>query len=387
MINILRDKKILKIAFVTNLPSHYVSKLFEMIAANYQTNFLFFSDASERWIEKKNPLIIGNYNGIFIKGIKITKHIRVNIRLLLNLLKENYNIFIQYINGPVEILITFIISKLLNKPFILWTDLCFQPETLFHKISFPFIKFIYLKSDAIVVWGSHVSNYLISLGVEKNKIFFSCGVVENSLFNGKIPKYVKNKILKNYNLFEKKIILYVGRLVEEKGLIYLLEAYKEINSNFKIALMIIGEGNQKKYLLDFVKKHNLSDVHFIGYVPNDELYHFYSLADIFVLPSIKTKTFQEPWGLVINEAMNQGCPVITTNIVGAAISGLVVNEQNGFIVQEKNSDALKKAISFLLLNTSKLKEMGNDSLNKIKDWNYDKAFEGFYKAIQFVAKS
>ncbi len=374
----------MKVAFVTNLPSHYVNKLFEKIAANYQTNFLFFSDADENWIEKKNPLIVGKYKGTFVRGIKITKHIRINIRLLLNLLKENYDIFIQYINGPIEILSTFIISRLFKKPFILWTDLCFHPETLFHRISFPFIKFIYFKSDAIVVWGSHVSSYLISLGVEKNKIFFSCGVVDNSLFNGDVSNAVQNRLIRKYNLFEKKIILYVGRLAEEKGLIYLLEAYKQISLNFRTALIIIGEGNQKNHLLDFVKRHNLSNIHFIGYVPNNELYHFYYLADIFVLPSIKTKTFQEPWGLVINEAMNQGCPVITTNIVGAAISGLVINDQNGLIVQEKNSDALKEAISCLLLNNAKLKEMGNNSLNKIKDWNYDKAFEGFYKAMQYT---
>jgi glycosyltransferase involved in cell wall biosynthesis len=376
----------MKIAFVTNLPSHYLNKLFELIAEKYETNFLFFSDAKENWIEKRNPLTVGRYNGLYVKGFKLTKHVRINPKLLLNLLKGNYDLFIQYINGPVEILTTFIVAKLLRKPFILWTDLSFQPDTLFHKISFPIVKFIYLNSNAIIVWGNQVSNYLISLGVAESRIFFSCGVVDNNLFNAPVPKKIKDRLIEKYNLCEKKVILYVGRLVEEKGLTYLFGAFKEIYKDFNAALIVIGEGSLKKYLLDFVKNNNLHDANILGYVPNKELIQFYSLADIFILPSIRTKTFQEPWGLVINEAMNQGCPIITTNIVGAANSGLVVDGDNGLIVQEKDSIALQEAISRMFSNNSKLNEMRKQSLNRIKDWNYNKAFDGFNKAIQYTTK-
>jgi glycosyltransferase involved in cell wall biosynthesis len=376
----------MKIAFVTNLPSHYLNKLFEEIANHYQIKFLFFSDASENWIEKRNPLVIGNYDGLFVRGIKLVRHIRINPRLIWKLLTGNYDIFIQYINGSIEILTTYTIARLLKKPFILWTDLSFHPDTIFHKLSFPFVKHIYSNSDAIVVWGTHVSSYLKSLGINEKKIFFSCGAVDNSLFSKGTSEECLIKLAKKYDLCGKKIILYVGRLSIEKGLNYLLDAYKEIEPSSNTALVIIGEGEQKQFLTNYVKSNNLTNVHFLGYVPNEELDKYYALADILVLPSIETKTAREAWGLVINEAMNQGCSIITTDIVGAAISGMVIDGENGLIVKEKNVRALKEAIYSLVIDPEKLSKMKEHSLNKIKDWNYEKAFKGFSNAINYVSK-
>jgi glycosyltransferase involved in cell wall biosynthesis len=72
--------------------------------------------------------------------------------------------------------------------------------------------------------------------------------------------------------------------------------------------------------------------------------NFYGAADVVVLPSIPTRTFREPWGLVANEAMNQGLPVIATDAVGAAAGGLVRHERNGLVVPAGDPDALGRAI-------------------------------------------
>ena len=66
------------------------------------------------------------------------------------------------------------------------------------------------------------------------------------------------------------------------------------------------------------------------------------MADVYVLPSITTRLFKEPWGLVVNEAFNQGVPVIATDAVGAAAGGLVENGVNGFVVPEGNSRAIEE---------------------------------------------
>ena len=75
-----------------------------------------------------------------------------------------------------------------------------------------------------------------------------------------------------------------------------------------------------------------------------EVRNFYGGADVLVVPSIPTRTFREPWGLVANEAMNQGLPVIATNAVGAAAGRLVRHERNGLIVPAGDARALAGAI-------------------------------------------
>ena len=83
----------------------------------------------------------------------------------------------------------------------------------------------------------------------------------------------------------------------------------------------------------------------MGYVSPEEALTYYATADLFVLPSVTMPTGKEPWGLVVNEAMNQGLPVVATEAVGAAAGGLVQAGVNGFIVPERDSEALAQVIS------------------------------------------
>ena len=99
--------------------------------------------------------------------------------------------------------------------------------------------------------------------------------------------------------------------------------------------MLIGNGPDENLLKRMAIEFKLDKIKFLGLIHYEKLYHYYSIADIFILPSITTKMFKEPWGLVINEAMNQGCPVITTNAVGAAMGGLVEENKTVLLYQKK----------------------------------------------------
>ena len=374
----------MKIVFITNLPSHYHIKVFETISQNYKVDFLFFSDASESWVEKQNKLQFGNFNGEYIYGFKISNKFRINIKLIKKLINNDYDIIIQSINGRLEIFTSFIISKIKNKPFILWTNLWSHPGTLFHKITFPIVKFIYKKSNALVVYGYHVKDYLVNLGIDENKIFYSWNVVDNSIFNKKITDEEINLIKKEYNLNYKYIILFVGRHSREKGLVYLIDAIKLLPKDFNVGLILIGEGEEKESIINYTKSINLHNTLFLNYIPNAELIKFYALADILILPSITTKEIKETWGVVINEAMNQGCPVIASTAVGAAVGGLVQEGKNGFIFPEKNVKALSECIINLLSNPENLNKMKQFTYEEIQKWDHVKSFSGFDKAIKFV---
>jgi glycosyltransferase involved in cell wall biosynthesis len=374
----------MKIAFITNLPSHFHTRTFETIAEHYDTDFFFFSDGNESWIENKNEQRIGNYRGYYVKGIRITSRVRINTNLVMRLLKGHYDVFIQSINGRFELTATYIIARLLRKPFILWTNLWFHPQTMFHRITFPITRFIYRHTDAIVVYGYHVKDYLIDLGVEEQKISYSWNVTDNSLFNKPISESEREMLRRRFNLHGRHVLLFVGRFVQEKGLQYLLKAFKQLPQDLRVSLLLIGRGEDEKILKKIIETQQLQNVFIIDYVPNEKLIEYYAIADIFILPSITTDTFKEPWGIVLNEAMNQGCPVIATNAVGAAVGGLVQHGKNGLIVPERDSQALTNAIIEILSNREKLQHMREFTREEIKKWDEIKSFAGFDSAIKYV---
>jgi glycosyltransferase involved in cell wall biosynthesis len=155
-------------------------------------------------------------------------------------------------------------------------------------------------------------------------------------FKGKIQKttgvgifnYVNKTAFKSP--FQGKF-LYVGRLAAEKNLSLLIEVF---NALPQFSLTIVGEGPENVVL----KAHASANIRLLGYIPNDQLAKIYEEHDIFILPSLK-----EPWGLVVEEALYYGLPVVVSNRVGCAID-LVQNLQTGIIFEANSAVALKNAL-------------------------------------------
>ncbi len=116
----------------------------------------------------------------------------------------------------------------------------------------------------------------------------------------------------------------------------------------------------------------------------EESIPYYALADVFVLPSITLPQGKEPWGLVVNEAFDQGVPVIVTEAVGAAAGGLVQDGVNGFIVPERDLNALAEAITNILKNPQLRNQMSKNARDKISSWDNESMVLGFRKAVEYV---
>jgi len=369
-----------KIAFITNFCSHYSIKPFELIAEKYDTLF-YFTGGHEAYWEKRNKVYLGNFRGEYLNGLRIGNRYKISWRLF-SLFWTPWDFMIKTIDDRFALPLCFMAAKMRRKPFILWAGLWHSPQSRIHRIFSIVTKFIYRWSDAIVVYGAHVRDYLIKLGIDEKKIFVAFHAMDNAQFSGNVPKE-RIQILRNeLGLKQKKVILYVGRLEECKGLSYLAEALAKLPQN-NFCMLFIGCGNQKEQLRTCCDQGGF-EYKFLDYVDNKKLFEYYAIADIFVLPSITTRDFKEPWGLVINEAMNQGCPIIATDAVGAAAGGLVENGQNGYIIPEKNSEALKEAIDKLLRNDERRVEMGRNASEKIKQWTQENMVLGFTNAIEHV---
>ena len=129
---------------------------------------------------------------------------------------------------------------------------------------------------------------------------------------------------------EVKTFLYVGRLVEVKNLRMLIEVFNQLP---ELNLNVIGFGEQEAELKQLAKE----NVHFLGAVANKQLSSYYQQADVFILPSNS-----EVWGLVIEEALNNGTPVIVSDKVGCRDD--LVTEETGLVFNAGNHESLTHAI-------------------------------------------
>ena len=155
----------------------------------------------------------------------------------------------------------------------------------------------------------------------------------------------------------KKVVLFVGRLDEVKGVTYLIKAMADLDAK----LVIVGDGPLRKSLEKQADKY-ADKIEFLGAKSHKELPVIYASADIFVMPSITTKKGQkEGLGLVLLEAMASGLPVIGTNSGG--IPELVKDGYNGFLIEEKNVRLLSSKVK-VLLESNQLRTMY--SINGIK---------------------
>ena len=182
---------------------------------------------------------------------------------------------------------------------------------------------------------------------------------DKEVFNPNIKDYkkIRAKYCKNNEL----MILSVARLVEKKGLEYLIRAFHKVNKKRKdVKLVIVGSGILRNKLEQLVKDLKLNDnVFLVGEITHDVLPKYYKASDIFVLPSIiDSQGDRETQGVVYVEAMATKIPVIGTNTGG--IPDVISSKNLGILVEQKNPDQLTEAI-LKLLNDKDLREYYADN--------------------------
>ena len=228
-------------------------------------------------------------------------------------------------------------------PFVLWSALWGDLGTPAHRAARPLLRHVHRHAAVVVGYGPHVTAYAERLGAKT--VAIAPQAVDNAFWSARVetdgPPFTA---------------LFVGRDVAEKGLAILREAWR------RAAL----DGAQLEVLSDATP---------------EQVRNSYARADVVVIPSIATRHFLEPWGLVANEAMNQRVPIIATDAVGAAAGGLVRDGRNGLVVPAGDADALATALRALHGDRELRARLGENGARDVAAYTHAAWADAFAQAL------
>jgi 1,2-diacylglycerol 3-alpha-glucosyltransferase len=183
-----------------------------------------------------------------------------------------------------------------------------------------------------------------------------------------------------FNLPDKPILLFVGRLDKEKNIDVLIRAAALLKEKYAFHIVVVGQGKEKSSLKKLATNVGISkDITFTGFLPKKDLPNIYTLADVFVMPSIA-----ELQSLVTMEAMASGLPVVGANAV--AIPHLVHNGENGFLFEPGDEYSLAEKLSMVLADKKLRNKMSEKSLNIIKEHDIQITVKNVQLAFQDAIK-
>jgi glycosyltransferase involved in cell wall biosynthesis len=266
-----------------------------------------------------------------------------------------------------------------RRGFVLWASVWAQPRSVSHALGLPATRHIYRHADAVVAYGEHVRRFVAGIRGRDDDVFVAPQSVEPELFERTVAPAEIERFRSKHGITRGPIVVYAGRLVPEKGIEPLLAAWRALET--EATLVLIGDGPLLAEAAATPKTRAL------GPLPRDELPVAFASARFAVVPSIPTPRFREPWGLVVNEAMHQGRPVIASATVGAAAGGLVRDGETGLVVPPGNAGALLTAIERLLADDALQERLGEAARTAVTAYNYDAMVAAFDRALALARVS
>lgn len=357
----------MKIALITNIPTPYRLPVYEKMNEKYGNDFIVFftakSELNRSW--KIGPL---EFNHHFLKeNFKAKKD-------GFNFIHNNLDIFQELKIFDPDIVITsgfnpthlyaWLYAKLNGIKHICMTDGWLESEKYLSFIHRLVRKIVFRSSHAFIGASENSLNLYRSYDVNENKLFKSNLCIDNKLFNN-------NKSFKDrtYDL------MFSGQFIQGKSPFLFVEIAlkiaKEISS---LKVLILGDGPLKLDFLCRLKKSGL-DFHYAGFVSQEDLPEYYTNVKLLLFP-----TRLDAWGIVVNEAMASGTPVITTPFSGV-VDDLLINNINGYILDIDSTAWSKKAID-ILNNQDLWKKLSQNAKNAVKEFNFENAAKGIIDACE-----
>lgn len=355
------------IVFSTNLPSPYRVDFFNELGKYCNLTVLYerknSAERDEKWIGEQAQNFKEIYLNLKPVGTDCSKG-----KALRNYIKTaqfDVLVFTNYVSPATMDAIMYCRFK--GIPYYIEYDGGFNKKDRFFKRILK--KVLLCGARGHLTTADEHKKYLISLGIKTDKIYkypFTSVKEEDVRKAGVIPNDIKKFYRKKLGIAEEKVVLSVGRFSYENGYGKGYDVLLNVSSilDKEIGIYIVGDEPTE----EFIRKKDenaLSNVHFIGFKNKQDLAEYYAAADLFILLSRG-----DVWGLVINEAMTFGLPIITTPLCIAGTE-LVKEMKNGFLVNVDNISEISEKITFILNNDEIKQSFSKASFTMIRDYTIE----------------
>ena len=256
-------------------------------------------------------------------------------------------------------------ARAARTPFVLWSALWAHPRTPAHLVAgSALMAALYRRADAVVAYGPHVAAFAKARGARN--LHIAPQAVDNAFWSAPVTPQRGAPFL----------AVFLGRPSRGKGATVLLDAWRQSGVGASAAaLVLVGVGSGP------ARNPAGGAVVFVGPQPAEQVRNFLAGADVCVIPSLRTRSFREPWGLVANEAMNQSTPVIASDEVGAVAGGLVRHERNGLVVGAGDAPALAAALRRLHDDAELRAKLGANARRDVAAYTFEAWAAGFEAAV------
>ena len=356
----------MKVLFLTNVPSPYRVDFFNEFGKYCDLTVVFERKSSSERDESWKNFSFKTFKGCFLKGIPFGSSASISLGVIKFIKDKKFDLIICSNFSTPTGLIAVSYMQRHKIAYYIETDGGTPKSGKGFKES--------LKTKAIKNAEGYFStsdandDYFLAYGAKKDKIY---RYPFTSLFDADIYRETareeeKVSLREKLNIKEKIVVISVGRFSYlngyGKGYDVLLKAAADLSK--EIGWYVIG-GKPTEEFERLLKNSGLSNFHFVDFKLKDQLKEYYRASDLFVL-----MTVGEAWGLVVNEAMACGLPVITTDKCVAGVE-LIKEGKNGYVIPVGDHAALAKLISENVFDPVRLREMGENAIKTIKDYSFE----------------
>jgi glycosyltransferase involved in cell wall biosynthesis len=358
------------VALVTNYIPPYRAPLYRLLAERYGVEvFCFGGEAA--YVARHHRLLEQQLDGAPFPAHVLRRQLDAAD------LGHTHSAVISSLSGRVALPAAWHGSRRTRRPFLLWASMWRHPRTPAHAASFPLMRRIYRDAPAILTYGPHVSRYVAQHRGSERNVFVAPQAVEPEVFTRSVDQAERDAWRDSLGISRQaRLVLYAGRLVREKGVETLLQAW-EVGYRDGEVLCLAGEG-------PLARRDRTPHVVYAGHVERATLPAAYAAADAVVVPSLATRAFLEPWGLVCNEAMHQSRAVVASTAVGAVAGGLVRDGETGLIVPHGDTVQLAAAIRRLLDDEPLRERLGANAREAVAAYTHEAAADAFGNALRAV---
>ena len=377
-----------RVAWVGHSPTPYKTPFFRALAAAPGVDvtffFLFWDDPQRPWKEEALPGV--QYKVLpglcWRRSPTDQDPVHCGPAVVGELWRGHFDLIVLCGYNHPTLLLTLFYCLVSGRPFVLQGEshVVQQRHPLKKAIKrwllFPLLR----RAKAAFATGRMAADYWADVGIPREKIFIVSNTPDVEFFvsNSDRARTKRHEARTALGLDNRRIGIFVGRFVAAKGVETLLKAAALLPPESRPQLFLVGDGPLKADYEEIIKAHNLP-VRIVGFQQKVQLPELYAAADFFVLPSLS-----EPWGVVVNEAMACGLPVLLSDQVGAAYD-LLQEGRNGFMIPAGNVEAWRKGLERIMnLSEADLTRMGAASRAIVRPWNHEANVKNVLECVKMV---